>query len=224
MDIKFRAARVWSNNELSKYAGIFMGGVVNVSGWNDDDKQGKKYKDYFVNASDYSITNYGGVRGKADDKATALNEYQIDLSKPVDMSFVNRFEVVFNHTTLEHIYENRIAFENLCLMARDAVIVVVPWVQEVHITDSFNDYWRYSPYTMEKLYEENGFSMVICSYNNEYDTAVYLFCIGIRNDRLSDYPMFHKMDVTNEYPAGNWIGRPSIWDRIVSKLKIGHLF
>ena len=43
---KFRTPRIWSNSELAKFSGLFTGDVVNVSGWNDFDKQSNRYKDY----------------------------------------------------------------------------------------------------------------------------------------------------------------------------------
>ena len=60
----FRKPRVWSNNVLRSFANIFEGEVINVSGWNDEDKEGGFYKDYFSNCSSYKISNYGdSLRG-----------------------------------------------------------------------------------------------------------------------------------------------------------------
>ncbi len=203
---KFRAARVWSNQQLKEFAYIFSGSIVNVSAWKDQDKEGNTYRNYFVNADKYSITNYGGTNGQSEG-LVPYEEYELDLLQPLSKELFHKFQTVFNHTTLEHVYDNRQAFRNLCDMATDAVIVVVPWVQEVHVeTGSYDDYWRYSPYAMEKLYEENGYSMVVCRYNNDFDTAVYLFCIGIRNEMLVSYPQFNKMNVNNINPPGEWIG------------------
>lgn len=223
MDKKFRSARVWSNQELKKYAHLFEGDIANVSAWKDKDKEGKTYQEYFVNAKSYSVTNYGGDSGDSEGELL-VPEYSLDLTQSLPSGLYKKFDTVFNHTTLEHIYENRQAFKNLCDMANDAVIVVVPWIQQVHIAEgTFDDYWRYSPYAMERLYEENGFSMVVCSHNNEYDAAVYLFCIGINNDKMSKYPMFEKIKVDNKVPAGRWIGsRESILNRL--KNKLCHLF
>lgn len=218
IDRKFRAARIWSNEELKKYAKLFGGEIVNVSAWKDEDKQGGFYKEYFVNADSYSITNYGGTYGESGGEID-LPEYALDLTSPLPEFLSLKFDTVFNHTTLEHIYDNRLAFKNLCNMARDAVIVVVPWVQQVHIVEgAFNDYWRYSPYAMELLYNENGFDMVVCNWNNDFDSAVYLFCIGIRKDKREKYPGFEKVKVTNDIPAGRWIGTYRSRDRIVNVL------
>ena len=35
----FRKPRVWSNNVLRSFANIFEGEVINVSGWEDEDKE-----------------------------------------------------------------------------------------------------------------------------------------------------------------------------------------
>ncbi len=217
MDRKFRAARIWSNNELKKYASSFHGSIVNVSGWKDDDKQGSKYKNYFTNATSYSITNYGGTRGKSE--STDTEEYQLDLTDNLSQDFIGKFDVCFNHTTLEHIYDCRKAFNNLCKIAKEVCIIVVPWMQEVHVTDSFSDFWRFSPYAIEKMFHENGYRMVVCNYNNDIDTAVYLFCIGIRNEILKKYPHFEEVILKNNFPAGEWLGRKTIIQQFIKKFK-----
>ena len=58
IDRKVRLPRLWSNNELGKFASLFRGDVVNVSAWKDSDKDGKNYEEYFVNAKNYWITNH----------------------------------------------------------------------------------------------------------------------------------------------------------------------
>ena len=40
IDRKFRVPRIWSNKELKKFASLFSGEIINVSGWMDNDKQG----------------------------------------------------------------------------------------------------------------------------------------------------------------------------------------
>lgn len=201
---KFRAARIWSNRELSKYSKNFSGSICNVSGWQDSDKEGHKYKDYFENAKEYYVTNYGGYRGGGyEDKS---KEILLDLEKELPEELKRKFDVVFNHTVLEHIFNIDKAFANLCEMAKDACIVVVPFLQEVHISESYSDYWRFTPFVLEKMFEKNGFRLVVCDYNNEFDTAVYIFCIGIRVEKLNEYPQFKALKLNNKNPAGRWIG------------------
>ena len=65
------------------------------------------------------------------------------------------FDVVFNHTTLEHIYDIRKAVANLCAMSRDAVVLVVPFMQASHATDVTADYWRLTAQALRKLLEDS---------------------------------------------------------------------
>lgn len=198
---KFRKARIWSNKMLRQYAGNFEGSICNVSGWKDEDKEGGKYKDYFINASNYYVTNYGGYRGVGNE-----DDIHLDLEANLPTELQRKFNVVFNHTTLEHIFNVNKAVENLCEMAEDILILVVPFLQEVHITDSYGDFWRFSPYAMERMLENNGFSLQVCDYNNDFNTAVYLFCIAVRTEHLEKYKEQLKAKNNYQFPAGEWLG------------------
>ena len=61
-DRAFRTTRKWSNRELKELAPHFSGDVVNVSAWEDQGKEGRRYKEYFANATSYHLTNVGGHR------------------------------------------------------------------------------------------------------------------------------------------------------------------
>jgi len=115
VDRKYRLPRIWSNQELKKFAHLFSGEIVNVSAWEDKDKEGGHYKNYFINANKYYLTNY---KTKARGFQGYENEFYLDLKKDLDKSLINRFDVVFNHTALEHIYDIRKAFRNLCLLSK----------------------------------------------------------------------------------------------------------
>lgn len=180
IDQYFRSSldpRSWSNKELKKFAALFDGDVVNVSGWRDSDKRtGKHYSDYFINAREYSISNfneeYRGLQGDIG------KEFQLDLTAPLPASMKKTFDVVFNHTTLEHVFDFQAAIDNICFLSRDIVIVVVPFMQHEHSTDSFGDYWRFSPMALIKLLEDRGLSTIYISHNFAPD--VYVFCIASR--------------------------------------------
>ena len=122
MDRKFRLCRLWSNKELEKFAGLFDGKIINVSAWQDKDKGGSFYKNYFKNAEEYYLSNYKneycGFQGYK-------GEIFLDLEKKLENNMVDRFDVVFNHTTLEHIYDFKNAFKNLSLLTIDIVLLVV---------------------------------------------------------------------------------------------------
>ncbi len=67
-------------------------------------KEGGHYRDAdFSDASTYTITNYVGRKGATGNGG----ELALDLSEPILNALVESFDVVFNHTTLEHLYEAR---------------------------------------------------------------------------------------------------------------------
>ena len=176
-DKKFRVPRVWSNRELEKFAHLFSGKGVNVSGWKDIDKEGKKYRDYFLNISEYWITNYKSeARGFQGDQE---NEIFLDLEEDLDESMYYKFDVVFNHTVLEHIFDVNKAFENLCQLSNDIVIVVVPFLQEQHA--DYGDYWRFTPLAVEKLFLKNNYELLYINYNDSTNDSIYIFAIGTKN-------------------------------------------
>jgi hypothetical protein len=179
MDQKFRLPRVWSNVELKKFAHLFTGDVVNVSAWQDLDKEGLRYRDYFKNAGSYSITNY---KSEARGFQGFENEIFLDLASDLPQNLIQKFNVVFNHTVLEHVYHVHKAFSNLCLMSKDIVIVVVPFLQEMH--GHYGDYWRFTPLTMKNMFEDNGLKVLYSSFNSHPQTSVYLFFIASRNPEL----------------------------------------
>ncbi|CCH49910.1 hypothetical protein [Pseudodesulfovibrio piezophilus] len=175
IDRKYRLPRKWSNKELRKIAPLIKGEVVNVSAWKDSDKEGGFYCDYFRNASHYSITNYKaearGFQGKE-------GEIFLDLEQVLSGELVQRFDVAFNHTTLEHTFDVFTAFSNLCSLSKDMVIVVVPHLQQMHST--FGDFWRFTPESVEKLFLMNGLKLVYLSFNEHCDSSVYIFAVGSR--------------------------------------------
>lgn len=172
-----RAARHWSNAELQKYAHLFGGDVVNVSGWRDEDKQGRHYRDYFPKATSYTITNY---KAEARGLQGTPGEIFLDLEQPLAPDLEQRFDVVFNHTVLEHVYECRTAFANLCNLSRDLVIVTVPFLQPYH-APTYGDYWRFTPQAVQRMFADNGFSVLTCTFNEHLLASVYVFAIGTRH-------------------------------------------
>jgi hypothetical protein len=169
-------ARRWSNLELRKFAAWFTGDIANVSGWKDEDKSGARYADYFTQKSSYTITNY---KSSARGMQGVANEVFVDLEAPLEPGLVDRFDVVFNHTVLEHIYEFQTAFRQLCAMSRDIVILVVPWLQPYH--SDYGDYWRFSPLAVKRMFEANGLTPLYLSFNEDAFASVYVFAIGTKH-------------------------------------------
>ncbi|MCP5101320.1 MAG: hypothetical protein GY943_37720 [Chloroflexi bacterium] len=170
-----RLPRIWSNRELKKFAHLFKGDIVNVSAWKDIDKEGQHYRDYFSNASSYTITNYEaesrGFQGYE-------NEHFLDLEDALPENLYRRFDVVFNHTTLEHIFHVNTAFKNLCDMSHDIVILILPFLQQYHST--YGDYWRFTPLAIKQLFATNDYSLLYQSFNSHKQASIYTFSIASR--------------------------------------------
>ena len=171
-----RLPRQWSNQQLAQYAHLFQGDVVNVSGWKDVDKEGGHYRDYFCNAQSYTITNF---KAEARGFQGLDNEIFLDLEKSLADDLKQRFDVVFNHTTLEHIYDFRTAFTNLCAMSKDVVILIVPFLQQFH--SDYGDFWRFSPLALKRMFEDHGLDLLYLSFNSHKHSSVYIFVIAAKH-------------------------------------------
>jgi hypothetical protein len=173
------APRRWANDELRKWGKIFSGEIINVSGWLDEDSEGGCYADYFPNKSNYVVSNYHGERGFSGRES----EIFLDLTSPVPNELYKRFDVVFNHTTLEHIFDVDTAVANLCDLSKDVVILVTPFLQQVHyVPGSFLDYWRFTPFALEDMLRHQGLKIVYLNYNENPVYPIYLFTVATRNE------------------------------------------
>lgn len=171
-----RVPRQWSNRELERFAGWFDGDVVNVSAWKDIDKEGRKYRDYFAAARSYTITNF---RADARGWQGQPGEIFLDLEQPLPEELRQRFDVAWNHTTLEHVYRAETAFRNICAMSRDVVLLVTPFLQPYH--GDYGDYWRFTPLLLKRWFEDEGFTLIYQSFNNEPRAAVYVLTFAARH-------------------------------------------
>lgn len=218
IDKKFRRPRMWSNRELKKFSHLFSGKIINVSGWKDIDKEGNKYRDYFINAKSYEISNFNaelkGLQGFD-------NEFFLDLTNDLDIDLFDKFDVVFNHTTLEHIYDVKKAFKNLCLLSKDIVIIIVPFLQQMH--GNYDDFWRFSPLAIKKLFEENDLTLLYLNFNNHKKTSVYIFAIASKNPENWKSQFSYKFssrcknNILDEFP--NYIGCRAISNSILYRIK-----
>jgi hypothetical protein len=176
---KFRLPRVWSNQELRKVAPLFSGRVINVSAGENVDKEGTTYDTYFTKASEFWMSNfspgaYRGFRG-------ADRELLIDLEQELPQKHMGQFDVAFNHTTLEHIFHVTKAFENICKLSKDVVILVVPFAQEQHENDGYLDFWRFTPTCLRRLFSMQEMTVVYESANNHCNAGTYIFMVAAKD-------------------------------------------
>jgi|GEM_PF-1016960 hypothetical protein len=173
--------RYFSNMMLRRYGGKFSGDVINVSGWDDGDGEGHRYREYFPKKNSYVVSNAATeAKGIGSMKDSGIQELPLDLNAPLSADLLRRYDVVFNHTTLEHVIHFEQAFENLCALSKDAVIIVVPTLQQVHFGKGYGDYWRPTPIVIAKLFYRHGFTPLVISTNDQAFAAVYIFAIGVR--------------------------------------------
>lgn len=205
----FRKPRLKTNKILKKYSYLFKGDVINVSGSSDKDKDcsffdyyfgdynnGKTYKNYFVNADSYVVSNYPGDKTDYDIEETKM--IYLDLEKEVPNDLMYKFDVVFNHTVLEHVFNIQKAFANLCSLSKDIVILIVPQSQMVHdYKRGYKDYWRFTPFVIDKLFEENGMKVLYRETTFGFSESMYLFYIASkRNDKWKEFfPKLKPLDV-----------------------------
>ncbi|MDA8016065.1 MAG: class I SAM-dependent methyltransferase [Thermoanaerobaculia bacterium] len=214
IDRSFRLPRVWSNQILRTIAPVFRGEVINVSGWDDRDKEGSEYRDYFCNASAYYLSNYEGKRGVAD--AEHKTDFCLDLTTDtLPDKLHQRFDVAFCHTVLEHVFALDTAFGNLAAMSRDGVIVVVPFAQELHYTDDYGDYWRFTPQGLRSMFAKFGFQVVYEAANDHVNAGLYILMIGSKRKPAWVTELPHWEPVTH---LGSWLGhserKPPRWKRL----------
>jgi hypothetical protein len=214
IDKKFRKPRVWSNKILLEISHMFTGDVANISGWQDKDKQGRYYKDYFSNAENYVISNYeSNARGF---QGNIENEFFLNLEDDLPKKLIKKFDVVFNHTVLEHIFDIQKAFQNLCLLSKDIVIVVVPFLQEQH--GDYGDYWRFTPLAIKKLFEKNDMKTIYINYNDSSNESIYVLAIGSSNpEKWNSIYKFESNQINQTGDIGTKILKNSLITKVLYK-------
>jgi hypothetical protein len=168
-------SRTWSNQELRRFAPLFKGDILNVSGWKDEDKEGSRYADYFPGKSSYAVSNIPGARGLSG----LTDEIFLDLQQDLPPLYNKKYDVVLSHTVLEHVFDTKTAVRNLCGLSKNIVIGVVPFVQVEHFEeDSYLDYWRFTRFGIRKLFQNEGFEVIYISANYNPVHPIYYFFIA----------------------------------------------
>ena len=216
--------RAFSNSMLRKYAKYFGGDVINVSGWDDRDSEGGYYQNYFAGHKRYVVSNVGiADKGFGSLSSSLLGknieEIEIDLEQPLPQNCVGAFDVVFNHTTLEHIFEFDTAFKNLCDMSKDAVIIVVPLLQQIHIAGSFGDYWRPTTLALMKLFKKNGFTPLVLATNDQPFFPVYCFAIAVRDPQKYENIISPSFDFQSGGALFGSSLKPAALEKLLAQMK-----
>jgi hypothetical protein len=206
--------RRFSNALLRYYAPLFRGFTINVSGWDDRDGEGGHYQDYFINCSSYAVSNAPvGHKGLGSVSNKNIEEIEIDLLKKIDSGLQKKFDVVFNHTTLEHIFAVEKAFENICQLSCDAVILVVPVMQNIHIKE-YGDYWRPTTLGIVKLFLKNGFEPLVVQVNDQPFSPIYCFAVAVKDAKKYEGKIEKKLD----FEMGKFLYGSGLKERYINNL------
>lgn len=183
---------------------------MNISGANDEDKEGGSYREYFQRADHYSITNFTtdfrGFMGRE-------NELLLDLEAPsLDPALRNAFDVGLCHTTLEHVFNVDLAFQNLFGVCERFVIIVVPFAQMEHGPPYFGDYWRFTPMGVKAMIERHGWQLAYIAASQMTNAGIYLFVVAAATKELSESILALAgvdddcREPETDPPLGWWIG------------------
>jgi hypothetical protein len=87
--------RYWSNDELHALSAHLPrdARIVNVSGWQDSNKEDGVYRDCFRAPAVYHVSNYGGDQARGTDVQTDL---VIDLGRPLPVEYEGRYDIAFS--------------------------------------------------------------------------------------------------------------------------------
>ena len=177
--------RTWSNKEIRKIAGHLghLDSIINVSGWKDEDKEGHFYRSYF-SCNKYIISNFekDSERG-----AVEKNSVFIDLEEKVSNEFKHKFDLVFNHTIIEHIYNPFNTLDNLFDLSRNYILCVSPWKQKLHFSPgNYADYLRLSPFFFRRWAKENSLKVIYESVTPSYYLEIYYVVLLAKNTDLHE--------------------------------------
>lgn len=121
--------------------------VLNAGAQGDSqDKQGKRYRDYFPNARFYSVDQ----RPSTEDP----NHFAMDLHRLSEISLT--FDLVLCLNVLEHVRNPFIVAQQLTRVLKPSgyLFVTVPFIYPAHpaLDKGFDDYWRFTGAGLKELF------------------------------------------------------------------------
>lgn len=143
--------------------------------------RGGVYRDYFTHKRSYAVTNVPRAgKGFGSISGGDVKEIPLDLEGVPPKQLEGKFDVVLNICTLEHVRDIETAFSNLCRMSRDAVILVVPAIQQIHVSD-YGDYWRMTTLGVAKMFQKHGYVPLVIRANDQPFRPIFVFAIAVRD-------------------------------------------
>ncbi|HBT80831.1 MAG: hypothetical protein UW46_C0012G0014 [Candidatus Yanofskybacteria bacterium GW2011_GWF1_44_227] len=98
-------ARHFSNEMLREYAPVLDGSVINVSGWDDRDKEGGYYREYLTRKLSYAVPNAPSKqKGFGSMVDSGVEELGLDLMLPLRNELVGGDSMLFSTILLSNMY------------------------------------------------------------------------------------------------------------------------
>lgn len=186
--VQEKSAREWSNEEIKKIAPYFKGSVLNLSGGSDSDKYNSFYQKYFISAKKYDISNYYPNK-----PILNKNNLNLDLEKKFSKRLLKNYDLVFSHTVLEHVFDISTAIKNICSLSRHYVLTIVPFLQSYHHEKWYNDYWRFTPQSLVKLFFMQGFRTIYLNWNEASLGNIYICHLCAKTDTFNIQKKINKI-------------------------------
>lgn len=138
-------SRQESNSWLKRYALDIVGSVLSIGSGTDEDQEGRKYRDYFINCSSYTTSEI-------------TSEFEVDMILNVcSMTQIqnNSFDCVFCSGVLEHVDDYRSGLKEITRILKCGGILLLglPFRQSIHLAP--NDYWRFTEYGIKYMLQDD---------------------------------------------------------------------
>lgn len=129
-------ARAEGNAVLREWCLAARGRVLSVGSATDQDKEGRRYRDYFLNAASYTTSDYS---------SDAPCDLHLDIRAMREVED-GTYDAVFCHSVLEHVDDLWSALRECArvLASGGTYLVGVPFRYGIHRAP--NDYWRFTEY------------------------------------------------------------------------------
>lgn len=132
-------SRKESNKWLKRVAAQVTGKVLSIGSLHDDDDQGGRYRDYFINADSYTTSD---LMGDVDIVLDIRDMKQIKSGS---------YDAIFCSGVLEHVDDFMAGMREMTrVLKKDGTLILgVPFRQNIHTVP--HDYWRFTIFGLEYM-------------------------------------------------------------------------
>ncbi len=127
-----------------------------------------------------------------------------------DLSFEDGWAgTVLCLNVFEHAWDFRKGAQEILRVTAPHGLALVTTVFEFHVHAYPDDYWRFTPRAMERLFE--GFPSVLFGWQGHAKTPRHVFALGLKeqNECLGDLAEAWRRETLRR-----WTERPTLWDRL----------